>query len=106
MKRLIRRKTCLYCKRELTLPSPPGGTSFTWDHVRPKSQGGWKRAPCCWDCNNLKGDLDVDEWFWFIGAAPRWWKRYANSDQVRDAIRQERVRRAYAGEPQLGRGVR
>jgi hypothetical protein len=101
--RPFRRAHCFYCKRELTPPLPERGTSFTLDHVRAQADGGWRRVPCCRKCNGLKGDLLVDEWFWFIGAFPRWWKLFDTPGQVVRSVIDERVRRAHAREPQLGR---
>ena len=70
------------------------GASFTRDHVRAESQGGWRRVPCCRKCNLLKGDLQPGDWFWFIAAWPRWWKQFDTPAQVKVAIRDEYRRRA------------
>ena len=72
------------------------GTSFTLDHVKAESQGGWKRVPCCRKCNLLKGDLEPSDWFWFIGAWPRWWKQFDTPAQVMVAIRDGYRQRAEA----------
>lgn len=41
---------CPYCGRELN------ESNFTKDHVLPKSKGGSQTVPCCFECNQLKGD--------------------------------------------------
>ena len=87
---------CCYCKRPLTPAEPFTGTSFTLDHVVAESHGGWRRVPCCRACNLLKGDLARDDWFWFIGVFKRWWKEFDTPAQVREIVREERVRRAWA----------
>ena len=87
---------CCYCKRPLAPADDGGGQSFTLDHVHAKSQGGWRRVPCCKKCNLLKDDLPANDWFWFIGAFPRWWKLFDAPQQVVSAVREEYSRRAYA----------
>lgn len=87
---------CCYCKRPLTPAEPVCSTSFTLDHVRAESHGGWKRVPCCSKCNLLKADLPPADWFWFIGAFKRWWKTFDTPAQVLDQVRAEYRRRAYA----------
>jgi hypothetical protein len=91
----IGRPHCCYCKRELAPANPPTPRSFTLDHVKALSLGGWKRVPCCRQCNLLKGDLHMDEWFWFISAFSRWWKVFDTPLQVAEKVREERVRRAW-----------
>lgn len=93
---LIGRPTCKYCSRELSATTSTSGTAFTLDHVKAKSDGGWKRVPCCRACNNLKADLPMADWFWFIGAFKRWWKTFDTPAQVLDQVRAEHSRRAYA----------
>lgn len=87
---------CMYCKRPLTPPGERTGTSFTFDHVKAQSLGGWKRVPCCQKCNNLKDNLPMEDWFWFIRSFPRWWKLFDAPQQVVERVRQEYRRRAYA----------
>ena len=87
---------CCYCKRGLTPAEPQGPLSFTLDHVNALSRGGYRRVPCCRQCNQLKGDLHMDDWFWFIRSFARWWKTFDTTRQVEDKIREERVRRAWA----------
>lgn len=87
---------CKYCKRQLTPAEPATGTSFTLDHVRARSAGGWRRVPCCRKCNMLKDDLPMEDWFWFISKFQRWWKTFDSPQQVLDQVRAEYRRRAYA----------
>lgn len=94
--------TCCYCKRQLTPAQPERGTSFTFDHVRALSGGGWRRVPCCRACNQLKGDLDPADWFWFIRTFKRWWKTFQTAQQVGQAVLDEHRRRAYARAAELG----
>lgn len=87
---------CCYCKREL-LPSGTGkGLSMTWDHVQPRSRGGWKQVPCCLTCNRLKGDIDMEDWWWFVKRHPRYWKGFDHTDEVRLVLRNEWLRRGRA----------
>lgn len=87
---------CKYCKRLLTPSGEQAGTALTFDHVKPQSDGGWRRVPCCRTCNQLKGNLPMEDWFWFIGAFKRWWKTFSTPAQVRDVVREEYRRRALA----------
>jgi 5-methylcytosine-specific restriction endonuclease McrA len=96
MKRARDGAFCCYCKRPLTHALPECSTSFTFDHVKCLSDGGWKRVPCCRKCNNLKGNLGMDEWFWFIRAHERWWKTFATPAQVASAVHAFKIASAYA----------
>lgn len=87
---------CMYCKRPLSPALPVRDTSFTFDHVKPQSEGGHRRVPCCRKCNMLKGNTAMEDWFWFIGAFARWWKTFNTPGEVALKIREERVRRAWA----------
>lgn len=93
---LMGRPICKYCTRELTPTTSPADTAFTFDHVKSQAEGGWKRVPCCRKCNMLKADLPMDSWFWFIGTFKRWWKTFDTPQQVRERVREEHTRRAYA----------
>lgn len=65
---------CNYCKRPLTKPSVPmRSLSATKDHVKPKSEGGRKTVPCCFACNNMKGNMSISEWINFMSINPKWW---------------------------------
>lgn len=50
---------CAYCGRS--------ATSWTLDHIIPKSKGGptrrWNLARCCTQCNGNKGSFDVLLWY-------------------------------------------
>jgi hypothetical protein len=91
------RVTCCYCKCQLDAPTPERDTSLTWDHIRPESDDGWKKVPCCRKCNFLKDNLPPDDWFWFIATHPRWWKEFANPAQVKRVVREFRFSQAQAG---------
>lgn len=51
---------CFHKERKLTL-----------DHIQPLSKGGEDKIHniilTCEECNQLKGDMDIDEWLKFIG---------------------------------------
>lgn len=88
------RVTCCYCKRQLDPSEPERPTSLTWDHVRAESDGGWKKVPCCRKCNFLKDNLTPEDWFWFIGVHPRWWKEFHHPAQVARIVREFRFSQA------------
>jgi hypothetical protein len=88
--------TCCYCKRQLQDRDPDATDGMTWDHVKPESQGGFKKVPCCRKCNQLKDDIPTEDWFWFIGTHQRWWKEFTNSSQVKRVIREFRFAQAQA----------
>jgi len=50
---------CAYCGR--------AATSWTLDHIIPRSKGGptrrWNLARCCTHCNGNKGSIDVLPWY-------------------------------------------
>lgn len=46
---------CYYCGSRLRKQAA------TRDHVVPKSRGGRYTVPCCFSCNNLKADMDVEQ---------------------------------------------
>lgn len=83
-----KRPYCCYCRRELTAPEPERSTSLTRDHVHSQASGGMIWVPCCRKCNQLKGDLPIEQWRWFIGHHPRWWKTFDTNEQVRRVIRE------------------
>lgn len=93
-----RRVTCAYCKRQLEATMPEIDLSLTWDHVRPESDGGWKRIPSCRKCNFLKDNLPPEDWFWFIGAHPGYWRQFDHPRQVAGVIREFRFNQAQAGQ--------
>jgi 5-methylcytosine-specific restriction endonuclease McrA len=81
---------CCYCKRLLTPAMPECSTSMTFDHVVARSLGGKGTVPCCRKCNNLKGSIEMNDWWWFVRNTPRYWKLYDTTQQVDRAIRQFR----------------
>lgn len=90
MTRPLRNAYCCYCRRTLTPAAENKETSFSMDHVIAQSEGGWKRVPCCRKCNLLKDNLPTNDWFWFIGAHPRWWKEFKLPSQVARVVREYR----------------
>lgn len=100
MSKTVRRAkygTCLYCRREMVAPTKDCDRAFTLDHVKAKSLGGWKRAPCCRKCNELKGDCSFDEWLWITANIQRWWKLFATNKDVRLALSNARQMLASTG---------
>jgi 5-methylcytosine-specific restriction endonuclease McrA len=73
---LQQRPFCFYCKRTLNdrrtqrRNDRNKGLDFTKDHMTPLARGGpdirQNRVPCCYRCNNLKGDLTAPEFFAYI----------------------------------------
>jgi hypothetical protein len=95
---------CCYCKRTLERHDAGTRLAATRDHVKATALGGRGIiVPCCVACNELKGAIHIGEWWWFIEHHPRWWKLFTSNLQVRQALVAERVRRAYAREPQITR---
>lgn len=86
-----RRPHCCYCKRQLDPPVPERPTSLTFDHILAESEGGRYKVPCCLRCNNLKDNLDPQDWFLFIDSTPGWWRTFTNPRQVREAVRELKV---------------
>lgn len=60
---------CNYCKKALAF------NSITLDHIVPKCKGGSNDisnlAVSCYECNNLKGDKDLDEFLIILGELQR-----------------------------------
>lgn len=67
---------CYWCQRQLESSTSPSGLAVTRDHVKPKSRGGRRTVLCCRACNNLKGDMTVDEWKRFMEQNPKWWRQW------------------------------
>jgi hypothetical protein len=88
------RFTCCYCKRPLQVRDKDATDGLTWDHVRAESDGGWKKVPCCRMCNFLKDNNTPEDWFWFIGAHPRWWREFTHPSQVKRVVREFRFNQA------------
>ena len=63
---------CYFCKRHVGAYS---NEPATIDHLTPKSKGGIRSkkntVPACFDCNQLKGDLTVDEFYVLVQALLR-----------------------------------
>lgn len=93
------RMTCCYCNRPLQTRDRDATDGLTFDHVKPESQGGWKKVPCCRKCNFLKDDMLPDDWFWFIDLHPRWWKEFTLPSQVARVVREFRFAQAQARAP-------
>lgn len=86
---------CCYCRRTLSRADSGLSTAATRDHVMPESQGGEAWVPCCVTCNELKGDILPDDWWWIVRTVPRFWRIFGTHQQVKHAIQQEHVRRVY-----------
>lgn len=79
---LSRARNCHYCKRELTRPTRPmKSTSATLDHVEPRSCGGEMTVPCCFTCNQMKGNMLPYYWMRFIKDNPEWWRMWPPQQQ-------------------------
>lgn len=67
---------CFYCKRTLNdrrvtrRGDRNKGLDYTTDHKIPSCRGGSNRpenkVPCCFRCNNLKGDMTAGEFFMYV----------------------------------------
>lgn len=62
---------CHYCERLMVAYSP---THPTRDHVIPASRGGRLTVWCCYQCNQIKGDMLPVEWAEYMLAYPSWWE--------------------------------
>lgn len=67
-------KTCHYCGRIMAPNGQTGALAQTEDHVWPKSLGGVRTVPCCFTCNNMKGQMTPEQWLAFRQENPRWWE--------------------------------
>lgn len=74
--------TCTYCHRQLTSALDRANTAATKDHVMPKSVGGYRKVPCCRQCNQLKADMHPSVWRWFTANYPGWWKTFRTNREV------------------------
>jgi len=56
----LKNDKCCYCERPFTVKN-----FGTKEHIVPKSKGGTDRLsnlrPCCFECNQLKSDLDLNQ---------------------------------------------
>jgi 5-methylcytosine-specific restriction endonuclease McrA len=66
------KRFCTYCRRNLDPSSV--ALAPTKDHFVPKSHGGTKVFSCCFACNQMKGDMTVDQWRQFTKEVPEWWR--------------------------------
>ena len=67
---------CFYCHRTLNEGKAlrrgdrNKGLDFTIDHKTPLARGGpdtkLNKVPCCFRCNNLKGDMTAEEFIRYI----------------------------------------
>jgi hypothetical protein len=73
---------CSYCARQMD----PRGTlsllEWTDDHIIPawlRGRGGRPYGspvvPCCWHCNQIKGEMPPEWWRMFMAMIPEWWRR-------------------------------
>lgn len=67
-------ETCTYCKRMLLSVTHRSQLGATRDHVIPKSKGGKSTVWACNHCNQLKKDMEPDDWAAFMESYPEWWK--------------------------------
>lgn len=64
-------RRCYWCGVRLTRGGTGRPTSATKDHLTPKSRGGNSRenkVPCCYRCNNRKGDMTAEEYVVYLQA--------------------------------------
>lgn len=69
---------CHYCRRALTAAAKGGSTAATRDHVVPKALGGTTTVLCCRACNEIKGDMNPDQWREIMALVPQWWGLYGS----------------------------
>ena len=50
--------------------------AWTSDHAHPKSRGGYRTVPCCYQCNQIKADMTLSEWDIFMNKNPVWWDKF------------------------------
>ena len=63
---------CPYCRRAMHYDNLLN-TFPTIEHPHPRSKGGKQTTYACFDCNQIKGDMTLDEWQKFMAENPRWW---------------------------------
>ncbi|TDW21087.1 HNH endonuclease [Rhizobium azibense] len=72
------------------------GLDFTTDHKIPTCRGGSdtreNKVPCCFRCNNLKGDMTAPEFFRYIVVfgfekAPHWVKEKMKYETAHERLR-------------------
>lgn len=72
-----RAAVCAYCQRHLEPVGSRSTAAATIDHVTPKCEGGCETVWACFTCNNVKADMNPDEWARFRREHPFWWKTLA-----------------------------
>lgn len=77
---------CHWCKRDLKATTDKSSMAATRDHVHPKSRGGELRVWACRACNNLKADMDEQEWLRFMRDNTDWWRLYGDKRGYRAAL--------------------
>lgn len=86
---------CTWCRRPMIshdgyTPIRDGRTR-TRDHKYPKRLGGTKTVPCCYACNQVKGGMDLREWFDFMSQNPKWWRLWPFSIPRREEQRHDKT---------------
>lgn len=67
---------CTYCRRRTKPMTAASPLALTRDHYPvPKSQGGTRTVPACYQCNHLKGDMSPEAWDAWMAANPQWWEK-------------------------------
>ncbi len=64
---------CVHCDRVLEPPDSKSMTRATRDHLEPRAHGGERTALACWQCNQLKGSLPLEQWERWMFHNPLWW---------------------------------
>ena len=92
---------CCWCKRPLVASNLSSDRAFTFDHVTPVRDGGRQKVPCCFKCNQLKGDLPAQLWCFFIDHNPGYWRQFDKREHVKDWIIAAHIQRVRDGLPPL-----
>lgn len=76
MKTYMLGTVCYYCSVHLTRSGTRKPSSWSRDHLIPKSRGGSNHpsniVPCCLQCNNEKGSMTADEYIaWRRAGRPK-----------------------------------
>lgn len=76
---------CTYCRRPMDRPGSKTLLERTADHIMPawlrrkrmdlSFDEAYQTVPCCWHCNQLKGQKSAEQWESFMAANPRWWEK-------------------------------
>lgn len=77
---------CNYCRRTLAASTSSNSRlRATRDHVKPKCEGGQYRVWSCWECNQIKGGMPLEDWVFFMAHNPEWWMRPELARKVQSA---------------------